>query len=1135
MVSGNGDIVIRLRAEDDFSDIMDTFRDQVGDARLAVSDLEEGNISARESSSELMQAEALLSDILSQLNNNLTNSVGALGEVQSEALLVANGTSEAALTAGALYGALDLLVGSATEASQALSGLADNGLGGLTQQQNDQADSAEASAAASGDMTDALGNLSSGVSNLAPQLNTLVGVTGNFATSMEGIVTGLNSETGLIGTVTAFTAAVAATAAAVGFLGKSGIDYMDQQARISTMTGLAIEEVDRWSTAMNLANVSSSRLSLITLRLGNSMEEAMAGGTSRAADALRELVPGLSDANAQAMEMDELLPLVFGSLQKMDEQTRNAAGSALFGVRAWREFIPLVKDFEGKMDAANGVLARTPIEMQQASDMTDRYNLAAEELGRQWTALAVTAAPLVLASVEAILTGINALKSATMGSIGFVKEHSAAFIALSVAIGIVAAPAVISALVSGLTALSVAMAAGALAAMDLTATMWGLSAAIVGNPAMWAILAVAVVAGAAAYLVMRSNANQAKEAVEASTKAVQDFQAMGLTPLEATLAATERAQRTLNSTQLDATGGTMAASKASGEYREKVGDLERELAQYDEQLSKNITSSDDVNKVLAALGLTMADLSDGKHPKLLEASRRYVDAQGNATDVIRRAVQVQQEHTKALAQMGAQAMATAMSVDFLKSTVEGLSIEEANDRWDFMVGQVAGKIADEERVKALTEGLLNSAGAQYAEEASQTNGGRPVENPYLTQAQKDAIAKAKQEADKAAADAERAGKEAAAFQASLPMNPSALAEFIASRSGGSLSIPGLEVGGLRDLSLGALNMNTDGALSDADITRLQEYVKNLNILKVNLSAQAAQAKLAGQHTEDFEKAISSLGVVEQVVNGALAPYTERIKEMEAATKAATEAAKKHADMVQNEMAAAYLKGGIAAANAKQNELLALDRLWADEVRQAEKYGIKLNDVNRATWETMRKDSEKARFELTKALWGGSAGVQGGDVKQAVALAILATAPSGSSTELDKEGRSTGRVIGPDGTVYDKPLPATPPPAPPSDPAAAGTGAGEAKTNVAAGGVGLVTGGVGVVSPGAIGTVASGGVGQIGEGGIGVNSGKVVQAGGIDNVDQQAVGGGIISNGPIYITVEQTPSISAGDSGPAGTP
>lgn len=141
----------------------------------------------------------------------------------------------------------------------------------------------------------------------------------------------------------AFSAAVAAT---VGYLAKASVEaaaFADDMITLSKVTGISTDDLQAYSYAADLVDVSLDTLTGAMTRNVRSMSSA-AGGTGAAADAYKALGISVTDANGELRDSEEVFWEAIDALGAISNETeRDALAMDLFGKSA-RDLNPLIME-----------------------------------------------------------------------------------------------------------------------------------------------------------------------------------------------------------------------------------------------------------------------------------------------------------------------------------------------------------------------------------------------------------------------------------------------------------------------------------------------------------------------------------------------------------------------------------------------------------------------------------------------------------------------------------------------------------------------------------------------------------------------------------------------------------------------
>jgi len=264
----------------------------------------------------------------------------------------------------------------------------------------------------------------------------------------------------------AATAAAAAVVAAGAIMIRSGLQTIDQTAKLAQSLDTTVESLQVLERAADLSGVSMGAVEQATMQLTRRLSQA-AGGAGPAAQALDRL--SLSASELQSLPLDQRIALIQERLAEfVPEAERAAVASQLFGDRASLIFTRI--DTATLRQATADVHDFGVVVSEQDADQVERTNDAISRLGLIWRGvsnqLAVAAAPALESVAEALasmarVTGPlgSAIKGLfeNLGRLGTTAGTFAAFIAGRFVAGIVAATFSIGGLVTGLVFLRAAL------------------------------------------------------------------------------------------------------------------------------------------------------------------------------------------------------------------------------------------------------------------------------------------------------------------------------------------------------------------------------------------------------------------------------------------------------------------------------------------------------------------------------------------------------------------------------------------------------------------------------------------------------------------------------------------------------
>ena len=211
--------------------------------------------------------------------------------------------------------------------------------------------------------------------------------------------------------------AAAAAGAAVVLAGaamiRSGLQTIDQTAKLAQSLDTTVESLQVLERAADLSGVSMGNVEQATVQLTRRLSQA-AAGAGPAVDALDRL--GLSVSALQSLPLDQRIALIQDRLAEfVPEAERAAVASQLFGDRAALVFTRI--DTATLRQATADVNDFGIVVSEQDADQIERTNDAISRLGLIWRGvsnqLAVAAAP----SLEAVADALAAM-ARTTGPLG---------------------------------------------------------------------------------------------------------------------------------------------------------------------------------------------------------------------------------------------------------------------------------------------------------------------------------------------------------------------------------------------------------------------------------------------------------------------------------------------------------------------------------------------------------------------------------------------------------------------------------------------------------------------------------------------------------------------------------------------
>ena len=231
-------------------------------------------------------------------------------------------------------------------------------------------------------------------------------------------------------------AAAAAFAAGAAAMIRSGLQVIDNQAKLAASLGTTVESIQVLERAGDLAGVSMGEIEQATIQLTRRLSQA-ATGTGAAVGALERL--RLTSQELQRLPLDQRIAAIQDALARyVPEAERAAVASQLFGDRAALTFLRI--DTATLRTATQDVQDFGVAVSQADAAQIERTNDALSRLGLIWRGvsnqLAVAAAP----ALEAVADALAAMARATgplgqaiklvFDNLGRLASIAAAFVAL---------------------------------------------------------------------------------------------------------------------------------------------------------------------------------------------------------------------------------------------------------------------------------------------------------------------------------------------------------------------------------------------------------------------------------------------------------------------------------------------------------------------------------------------------------------------------------------------------------------------------------------------------------------------------------------------------------------------------------
>lgn len=197
-------------------------------------------------------------------------------------------------------------------------------------------------------------------------------------------------------------AAAAAFAAGAAAMIRSGLQVIDNQAKLAASLGTTVESIQVLERAGDLAGVSMGEIEQATIQLTRRLSQA-ATGTGAAVGALERL--RLTSEELQRLPLDQRIAAIQDALARyVPEAERAAVASQLFGDRAALTFLRI--DTATLRTATQDVRDFGVVVSQQDAAQIERTNDAISRLGLIWRGvsnqLAVAAAPALEAVADAL-------------------------------------------------------------------------------------------------------------------------------------------------------------------------------------------------------------------------------------------------------------------------------------------------------------------------------------------------------------------------------------------------------------------------------------------------------------------------------------------------------------------------------------------------------------------------------------------------------------------------------------------------------------------------------------------------------------------------------------------------------------
>lgn len=334
------------------------------------------------------------------------------------------------------------------------------------------------------------------IASMARGLGGLKGAADKAQGGLKGLLSSAGGLSGALGSLVPLV-----SGAGLAAMAKSAIDAADDMNDLSQKTGVSVEQLSRFQQAANASGTSIEGVGAAMIKLNRQL----GSGQGTAAEALRGLGLSATDAAGKLKSTDQVMLEVADKFAKMpDGAQKTAAAMALFG-KSGADMIPLL----------NG--GRAAVEELSAT-MTTKFAKSADNLNDKMTTLQGKLLELSVKVGESLLPILERVSDVVIVlADGFSKLPDWLKIATAAAIGLsLVLPTIVSA-ITGLTAISGALAgiqlgaiiagwAGAIgpAVAGISAALTGLLAFLTGTvlpallavfsgPAGWTVLAVAAV------------------------------------------------------------------------------------------------------------------------------------------------------------------------------------------------------------------------------------------------------------------------------------------------------------------------------------------------------------------------------------------------------------------------------------------------------------------------------------------------------------------------------------------------------------------------------------------------------------------------------------------------------------------
>lgn len=240
------------------------------------------------------------------------------------------------------------------------------------------------------------------LANLERDMGKAAHIAEKNAARMESAFAGVKTSLAAIGSVL--------TVGAFAGMVRGVADAGDQLAKLSTRTGIAVEELSKLQYAASLSDVSNEDLSTSLGRLNKVLGEA-ADGSKEATEALSRfgIPPG-------ALNASEAFSVIADRVKNTADQTKIASAmNDIFG-RSWQTLMPLVKGgSEGLKDAGDELERMGGVMSGELAEASEKFNDNLTKIERSLDSLKIQTLGPVVSGLETLTSRFNEAAKAAGG------------------------------------------------------------------------------------------------------------------------------------------------------------------------------------------------------------------------------------------------------------------------------------------------------------------------------------------------------------------------------------------------------------------------------------------------------------------------------------------------------------------------------------------------------------------------------------------------------------------------------------------------------------------------------------------------------------------------------------------------